>query len=126
MFFMCVECKTPITKSVSFTREELPKVEDEDGWVDYPRQGFFTIGDPLVWQPELYPGMSEYYVFNKSDVINTTQDPERTSGCCGSDGMNGVNVLCVSGHEIGMEFSDCWQSYHYIHVPPAKVERVEP
>lgn len=125
MFFLCVECKTPVTASVSFTDEAPPEVEDEDGWVDYPRQGLYTVGDPLGWQPELYPGMSEYYVFNMADVINTTQDSERMSGCCGSDGMNGINLLCPGGHEIGIEFSDCWQAYHYVQVPPDKVERVE-
>lgn len=126
MFFMCAECKTPITKSVAFTSDEPPKVEEEDGWVDYPPRGLFAVGDPLGWRPELYPGMPGYYVFNISDVINTTREGGRTIGCCGSDGMNGLNILCVNGHELGVEFSDCWQVYHYIHVPPEKVERAGP
>lgn len=122
---MCVECKTPITKSVTFTTEPAPIVEDEDGWIDYPQQGFFTVGDPLGWQPQLYEGMTEYYAFNRADILNTTRDSERMSGCCGSDGMRGINVLCMNGHEIGIEFSDCWQIYHYVQVPPDRVERVE-
>jgi hypothetical protein len=30
---------------------------------------------------------------------------------CGLDGMDGPNLVCVNGHEIGTEKSDCWMPH---------------
>ena len=74
--------------------------------------------------PENYPGSDGHYVFNLDDVLNTEHDLQRAGGCCGQDGLNGINTLCLNGHEIGIEHSDCWHFYHYIQVPPDKIEEV--
>jgi hypothetical protein len=39
-------------------------------------------------------------------------DTSRFYGCCGSDGSNGLNKLCVNGHEVATEFSDCKTDEH--------------
>jgi hypothetical protein len=35
----------------------------------------------------------------------------RLAECCGLDGMDGPNFVCVNGHEIGTEMSDCWMPH---------------
>src|SRR5260370_548738 len=102
MVFACVECNVPVTNEVVFTNEEPPHAEDDGSWIDFPPQGSFTIGDPLGWNPEIHPGMSHFYAFNLTDMTNTTRDPERTNGCCESDGMDEMNILCANGHQIGL------------------------
>lgn len=39
--------------------------------------------------------------------------------------MGGINTVCINDHEIGVECSDCWMVYHYVHVPPENVDAVE-
>jgi hypothetical protein len=127
MRFTCSQCRLDVTKPVTFTEQEPPHVDDDDDdpGVDFPPAGRFMIGDPLGWHPEIHPGMSTFYAFNLNDMVNTHRDPEKTSGCCGSDGMDEMNVLCANGHEIGFEFSDCWEIYHYVHVPPSQVQKLD-
>lgn len=49
-------------------------------------------------------------VVNLKDSVNTkhTDDLRRLNGCCGLDGDDGMNTLCMNGHEVGTECSDCW------------------
>ncbi len=46
-------------------------------------------------------------LINAMDLTNTA----RLSGCCGMDGLVGPNKLCINGHEIATEHSDCWQPW---------------
>ena len=126
MIFQCVKCKVPITKNVILTTGGPPLPDEEGHEVDWPPQGFFTVGPPTTQEPEIYPGSSKYLAFNLADMINTKHNPANLSGCCGLDGLSGINTLCLNGDDLGMEFSDCWHSYHYIQVPPENAERVEP
>lgn len=54
-----------------------------------------------------------HYLVNLKDVAGTQYHPDssRLNGCCGLDGMDGMNVLCANGHEVGTEQSDCWVSH---------------
>ena len=66
------------------------------------------------------------FVLNLRDLIHTSHhpDPQRSQGCCGRDGSEGMNIVCSNGHEIGTECSDCWMP-HYAHIPQDRVERDE-
>ncbi len=50
-----------------------------------------------------------HFVVNLQDVLNTKHhaDVMRLSGCCGPSGDNGMNVVCLNGHEVATERSDC-------------------
>ena len=62
------------------------------------------------------------YVVNLTDMQNTKHHPNRSrlNGCCGLDGCDGVNTLCINGHEVGTEHSDCWMP-HFMALPPGLV-----
>ena len=49
---------------------------------------------------------------NLRDLIGTKRhaDSRRLNGCCGLDGLDGANLVCVNGHEVGTEKSDCWMA----------------
>lgn len=56
------------------------------------------------------------YLLNRKDVINLKDhsDYRRLNGCCGLDGCDGINKVCLNGHEIGTEKSDCWTPHSLI------------
>jgi hypothetical protein len=66
-------------------------------------------------------------MLNRKDMINTHyhDDPRRMSGCCGPSGIDGVNMLCVNGHEVATESSDCWTGPYYVELEPYKFIVVE-
>jgi len=88
----------------------------EDGR-DYLPTGYFAISDG-----EYYTGTEGQVLLNLTDLRNTKRhpDPHRLNGCCGLDGCNGSNRVCMNGHEIGTERSDCWLA-HAIHIKPTQV-----
>jgi len=55
-------------------------------------------------------------VVNLKDLrdIEPHTDPTRLNGCCGLDGLDGLNLLCANGHEVGTERSDCWMAHHAV------------
>jgi hypothetical protein len=80
-------------------------------------------------QPYLPPGLvaiangthfpKGHIVTSLGDLMNTANHPDyrRLNGCCGLDGMDGINTICVEGHEVGTACADCWMS-HAIHFDP--------
>ncbi|OZT11108.1 hypothetical protein CHN50_18370 [Priestia aryabhattai] len=78
---------------------------------DYIPQGYFLIVDE---DDEV--DKKGTIIINMKDLINSKHHPDgdRLNGCCGLDGMNRV---CLNGHEIGTENSDCWMP-HYIAINP--------
>ena len=123
MRLVCSQCRVEVAKPLSFADEGPPHVDDDDVGIKFPREGFFVIGDPLGWTPEIHAGASNFYAVNFNDLVNTKFYPG--SGCCGSDGMSGITIYCVNGHRIGYEFADCWQRFHFVHIPPSLVRRTE-
>ena len=63
---------------------------------------------------------------NNNDVINCQyhEDRSRLNGCCAHDSCDGLNRVCVNGHEIATERSDCW-TYHYTGFDPEAVKIVD-
>jgi hypothetical protein len=58
-------------------------------------------------------------LINLADMQNTrhTSNSSRLNGCCGPDGCDGPNTLCLCGVEIGTERSDCWMPTSLSFVP---------
>jgi len=50
---------------------------------------------------------------NLADLVGTKHHPDyrRRAGCCGLDGLDGPNLVCSNGHEVGTEKSDCWMPH---------------
>ncbi len=93
----------PITKPVAALAQELvlncldatPLVPA--GWFDYS----FKLGQD-------WSSISDDGIFvNLTDMLNSVEGGAR-SGCCGPDGMDGINLFCTNGHPIGTEYNDCW------------------
>jgi hypothetical protein len=107
MIFLCAACQIPISSDI---RELLDRnlVSNEDG-SDFLPRGYYLIARP---DDDMISGQGEF-VLNLKD----TTDKSRLNGCCGLDGLDGINTLCANGHEIGTECSDCWMP-HYIPMPP--------
>ncbi len=40
--------------------------------------------------------------------------PPKGNGCCGQDGLDGLNTECMNGHKVGVEKSDCWMPHCFI------------
>ncbi len=71
-------------------------------------EGFYALSDGEYWtHTEGCP------LVNLNDVVGTQDHPDggRHNGCCGSDGCDGPNMVCQSGHEVGTEKSDCWMPH---------------
>ena len=78
----------------------------EDGKPAVP-EGFFTVNNQEYWC------VAGDVVVNLADLVGTKhhQDYRRRNGCCGLDGMDGPNLVCPNGHEVGTEKSDCWMPH---------------
>lgn len=99
----CTLCSVPLTPVLA-RLEDLSLLRGEDG-VDFIPQGFFFNSTG-----ELHP---QGIVVNLADLVHTQRHSEsrRLNGCCGLDGCDGLNRVCVEGHEVATEFSDCWMAH---------------
>lgn len=115
MKLICKTCKTIISKEV-VELKDLKLLNDIDG-KDYIPEGFFIVGSQ-----EEYPSKKGLIIINIKDLINSKHhsDESRLNGCCGQDGQDGMNRICVNNHEIGTENSDCWMA-HFIGLDPEYV-----
>jgi hypothetical protein len=108
MKLVCKICNVEITKKLTELQDfnQLNEVAGED----YIPSSFYVIGDGV------YDSKSQgKIIVNIKDLINTKHhsDTSRLNGCCGLDGLDGINTVCINNHELGTENSDCWMS-HYV------------
>lgn len=103
--FQCPICRIAITQPLSPLEAER-FVCLEDGKPLVP-QGFFSINSKEYWNAD------GRFVVNLADLVSTKHhsDGRRLSGCCGLDGLDGPNLVCANGHEVGTEKSDCWMPH---------------
>lgn len=95
---------------------------DPDTWgKDYLPKGVYAHWDTIFTHVS-----SNEIIVNNHDVINCNYhtNQSRLNGCCGKDGCDGPNRVCVNGHEVGTERSDCW-TYHYTSFNPEVVEMAD-
>ncbi len=104
--FRCSTCRLPLTSPLSRLNSTTCLVA-QDGQ-DYVPAGFFVIEDGSY-----YTQATGQYLLNPNNLVNTKYhaDLGRLNGCCGLDGCDGMNVVCLNGHEIGTERSDCWMAH---------------
>ena len=109
MQFYCAKCHLPITNEIQKVNGLY--VLNEEDKEDYLPRGYFIVSNG-----EYFTGSEGKLLINKADLINCKEhsDSRRLNGCCGLDGMDGINKICVNGHEIGTEKSDCWHSHAVI------------
>ena len=117
MKIFCKECGIEIS-------DELEKIKDESLLT-------IKVGEALVPQGYFLASKRNYPHFinstnkiliNESDLKNSADHSEinRLNGCCGPDGMDGFNKICMNGHEIGTIKGDCW-IIHCIVIEPSLV-----
>lgn len=114
MKFYCKQCKVALTQELSELRD-TSLLSNEPG-ADYLPKGFFVWRVPnnaLVLSSDGGPSLGRDVIINLNDLVNARAhtDPTRNNGCCGLDGTDGFNTLCVNLHEVGTESSDCWMAH---------------
>jgi hypothetical protein len=105
VIFECPACRTAITRPLLALLLNR-SISMQDGVPAVPK-GFFAVNKAEYWN------VSGNVVVNLSDLVGTNRhtDPGRLNGCCGLDGLDGPNLVCANGHEIGTEKSDCWMAH---------------
>jgi len=116
MKLICQKCKIVISKEITELKN-LSALNNNDQ-ADYIPEGFFIIENG-----EHDINTKGQIIMNLKDLINSIYhtDTNRLNGCCGYDGLDGINRVCINNHEIGTENSDCWMP-HFISIDPKLVD----
>ncbi|MFS0861092.1 hypothetical protein [Fredinandcohnia sp. 179-A 10B2 NHS] len=118
MKVICRQCNVEISKQV-VELHDLTLLTKKDG-EDYIPEGFYIVdtGEEVLDEKGTI-------IINLKDLLNSKyhHNRRRLNGCCGYDGVDGVNRVCINNHEIGTEKSDCWMP-HYIALQSDLVEFV--
>ena len=114
MKFYCKQCNLELTRELNELSDKS-LLNNEPGF-DYIPEGFFIFlntSSPLVPSSDSDGSLGRDVVINLKDLVNVRPhtDPTRTNGCCGLDGSDGFNTLCVNLHEVGTQSSDCWMAH---------------
>lgn len=119
MKLVCKTCNVEITKHL-IELHDFNLLNNDDG-EDYIPLGFYMIG--YGKDNKDYPTK---IIINLKDLINSKHhfDTSRLNGCCGLDGCDGINTVCINNHELGTENSDCWMP-HYISLESDLIKWVE-
>jgi len=105
----CRECRLPLSASLD-TVVDGNNTNDSDG-APFVHPGQYHVSDGGY-----FTGTEGRYIINLMDRRNVTDhsDPKRLAGCCGRDGCDGPNQICVCGAEVATEKSDCWMPHALI------------
>jgi hypothetical protein len=103
MTVACIQCDLQLTNHLTVI-QNVSELQETDG-EDFIRPGYFFVSDGVF-----YRGSDHAIIINTKDLINSKNHPDsgRLNGCCGFDGLDGLNKVCSNGHEIATEKSDCW------------------
>ena len=109
MNFRCSTCQILLTENLEELNDKK-EIDIADGKPLVPK-GFYFVGND-----QFYSGAEGKYLINPANLINAKNhnDKIRTNGCCGLDGLDGLNKICINGHELGTEKSDCWMPHAVI------------
>jgi len=106
MRIFCRECGVELTKElIELTDTSLLCIDDKK---DYIPEGFYFKNTE-----DNFLGLKGMIIINIHDVVNVKNhsDPDRLNGCCGLDGCDGINKVCINDHEVATEKSDCWMPH---------------
>ncbi len=89
------------------------------------RAPFVPVGCLFVSDGETFTASEGWLAIHIADGQNLSNhvDVRRLAGCCGLDGCDGPNKVCVCGAEVAIERSDCWMP-HALLLDPATVDLV--
>ncbi|MBA4054094.1 MAG: hypothetical protein C0490_05220 [Marivirga sp.] len=106
MIIKCKYCQIELTENLVEVQGTV-RLNEIDGSDLIPKGQF------LVSNGGYYTGTENKIIINIKDLKNSKNhdDIRRLNGCCGLDGTDGLNKLCLNGHEIGTEKSDCWMAH---------------
>jgi hypothetical protein len=123
----CSQCHRPLSTVLRVEREDDARtaaIEWQDNMVTI-RKGVahlsstsIQLGNPkLEFTPQVWLNPEDL-----ADRVRNIDDYSRLNGCCGLDGCDGPNQVCVGcGNEVGTLQSDCWTSTQFI-VEPSGVD----
>ena len=97
----CKKCNVKLTEELKEMDYHTVTFPDEANAIPHGR---FTQYE--------YNSKISILISREEHFMKNHANPGRFSGCCGSDGSNGMNKLCVNGHEVATEVSDCYTSYY--------------
>ncbi len=107
LFLVCARCGGRLTSPI---RQADPSAEK-----DTPGKAFMAKGTYAV-------SWNKGFILNPDDVTGAARhaDDDRSTGCCGPDGMNGPNLVCSTCQaEIATEETDCWKPHFVVTLPDA-------
>lgn len=113
MIFHCSQCKAAISNDVQELENQALVCEEDQK--DLIPAGAYSLSKTFMTSGHTYVFPPDEVILNLSDLKNTVPGGTR-NGCCGTDGLDGINVFCSSGHPLGTEMSDCWMA-KCIHLP---------
>ncbi|MFF2353558.1 hypothetical protein ACFVVL_27710 [Kitasatospora sp. NPDC058115] len=100
--FTCANCEHPLTGDL----QEAQASPASDHLSDH------RIADPRIAQGTYATSYdATLFILHPDDVPGTALHPNssRRNGCCGLDGQDGPNLVCVScDADIATKESDCW------------------
>jgi hypothetical protein len=114
--FGCALCNTIITRQLNELLDSN-LLDENDG------KSYIPVGSYLLGKGILSNIPDEKIIINIDDMVNTKNhsNASRLNGCCGLDGLDGINTVCINDHEIGTKHSDCWMP-HYVALEPTSVK----
>lgn len=107
--FLCKACGLVLAESLSVCSED--SLYYEDGKPMLPAKSFY------ISRGEFKPEQVGDFLINEDSLMNTRPYLEmrgRNNGCCGRDGLDGINEVCQNGHEVATVRNDCWMPSHVI------------
>lgn len=95
-------------------------LSEDDGSPHIPIGYFYKV------EEDFFTGSHGKWIVAIPDLLMRQLHSERSrlSGCCGLDGLDGLNLVDSKGNEIGTEKSDCWMP-HCVILEPTLVKTEE-
>lgn len=103
MIIKCKQCGVELTEELNLLEDES-LINGTEGVALIP-PGFYILSEGTY-----YTGSEGQIIINRENLLNAVPhfDNSRTNGCCGMDGMDGLNTICINLHEVATDYSDCW------------------
>jgi hypothetical protein len=114
LFLQCALCPIQVSRVVT-PLTDWASLSEEDGHPLLP-EGQYLMSSMFLDAGHTWDSITrDEIILNLDDVLNSQLGGKR-NGCCGLDGLDGINTFCLNGHPLGTEKSDCWMP-HFIHIP---------
>ncbi|MFB7878548.1 hypothetical protein ACFC06_25155 [Nocardia sp. NPDC056064] len=102
IYFACAACEQPLTGDLRESQMFPASDNLSDHRIAAPRvaRGTYAINYDAT-----------RFILHPDDVPGTTRhaDSKRCNGCCGLDGQDGPNLVCLGcGVDVATKESDCW------------------